>query len=90
MITQTHNIGGTSNKLRWEKECRENLPSFWDEFCKSLHAQNRIFLTFQNCSIFDLQHSVFVNMTNMVVNRDTALYMCMEVIICQSDVSPEM
>ena len=34
--------------------------------------------------------SVFVNMTNMVVNSDTAFYMCMEVIICQSDMSPDM
>ena len=34
--------------------------------------------------------SVFVNMTNMVVNSDTVLYMYMEVIICQYDMSPEM
>ena len=34
--------------------------------------------------------SVFVNTTNMVVNSDTVLYMCVEVIICQSDMSPEM
>ena len=33
---------------------------------------------------------LYVNMTNVVVNSDTVLYMCMEVIICQSDMSPEM
>ena len=33
--------------------------------------------------------SVFVNTTAMVVNSYTILYMCMEVIICQSDRSPE-
>ena len=34
--------------------------------------------------------SVFVNKTNMVVNSDTVHYMCMEIIICQSDMSPEI
>ena len=34
--------------------------------------------------------SIFVNITAMVVNSYTVLYMCMEVIICQSDrSSPE-
>ena len=34
--------------------------------------------------------SLFVNITAMVVNSYTVLYMCMEVIICQSDrSSPE-
>ena len=30
-----------------------------------------------------------VNTIPMVVNSDTIVYMCMEVIICQSDMSPE-
>ena len=33
--------------------------------------------------------SVFVNTTAMVVNSCAILYMCMEVIICQSDRSPQ-
>ena len=33
--------------------------------------------------------SVFVNTTPMVINSDTIMYMCMEVIICQSDRSSE-
>ena len=33
--------------------------------------------------------SVFVNTTTMVVNSYTVLYLCVEVIICQSDRSPE-
>ena len=33
--------------------------------------------------------SVFVNTTAMVVKSYTVLYMCMEVIICQSERSPE-
>ena len=56
MISQTPSIGVTSNQLRWEKECGGNFPSFCDEFCKRLPAQNRIFLTFQNCGILDLPH----------------------------------
>ena len=33
---------------------------------------------------------LFVNVTNMVVNSDTVHYMCTEIIICESDISPEM
>ena len=56
MISQAPSIGGTSNHLRWEKECGGNFPSFWDKFCKTLPTQNRIFITFQNCGILDLPH----------------------------------
>ena len=54
MISQTPGIGGTSNQLRWEKECGGNAPSFWCEFWKTLPSQNGIFLTFQNYHILDL------------------------------------
>ena len=76
---------GTSNQLRWGKECAGNSSSFWVEFCKTLPSQNRIFLTFQNCGICIFHISVFVNTTAMVVNSYTILHMCVEVIICQSD-----
>ena len=33
---------------------------------------------------------LFVNVTNMVVNSNTVHYMCTEIIICESDTSPEM
>ena len=56
MISQTPTIRGTSNHLRWEKECGGNSPSFWSEFCKTLHTQNGIFLTFQICGILDIPH----------------------------------
>ena len=55
-ISHAPSIGGTSNHLRWEKEYGGNFPSFWDEFCKTLPTQNRIFLNFQNCGILDLPH----------------------------------
>ena len=56
MILQTPSLGGTSNQLRWKKECGGNSPSFCGEFCKNLPAQNGIFLTFQHCVILDLPH----------------------------------
>ena len=71
MISQTPSIGGTSNQLRWEKECGGNSPSFWGYFYKTHPTQNWIFQTFQNCGVWTFYMSVFVNMTNMVVNSDT-------------------
>ena len=88
MISQTPIIGGTSYHLSWEKECRGNSPSFWAEFCKILPSQNSIFITFQNWGILHLPH-FSVNTAAMVVNSYTVLYMCMQVIISQSDSFPE-
>ena len=34
MILQTPSICGTSNQLRWKKECGRNSPSFWVSFAK--------------------------------------------------------
>ena len=34
VICQTPSIGGTSNQLRWEKECGGNSTSFWVSFAK--------------------------------------------------------
>ena len=42
MTSQIPSIGGTSNHIRWEKECRKNSPSFLGEFCKTLPTQNHI------------------------------------------------
>ena len=49
VISLNPRIGGTSYQLRWEKRCGKNSPSFCIEFCKTLPAQNGIFLTFQKC-----------------------------------------
>ena len=84
VISQIPNIGGTSNQLRWEKECEGNSPSLWCEFCKILPSQKRICLTFQNCGILDLPHFCICQYYSYVVNSYIVLYMCKEVIICQS------
>ena len=56
MISQFPSIGGTSNQLRWEKECTGNSPSFWAEFYKTLPPQNSIFLPLQNWGMSGLPH----------------------------------
>ena len=80
MILQTPSTGGTSNQLSWEKEYGGNSPSIWGEFCKILPSQNRIFLTFilKIMAFWTFHISLFVNITAMVVNSYTVLYMCME------------
>ena len=40
--------------------------------------------------IWTLHISVFVNMTNIIVQSYSVQYMCMEVIICHSERSPEI
>ena len=44
----------------------------------------------KSLKLWTLHISVFVNMTSIIVNSYTALFMCMEVIICQSERSPEI
>ena len=88
-MPQINVVGGTSNQLRWEKECGGMSSSFWGEFVKLFllkigYSQSSKIVTFWTAHI-----SVFVNTTDMVVNNYTVLYMCVEVIICQSDSSPQ-
>ena len=180
MISETPTIEGTSKHIKWENECGGNSSTFWGEFWKTLHTQNRIFQTFQNYWNLDLLHfcmyqydkynskkvygsvyvcgsyhlslsdvpemfisqthrigghqntshrkghmeeilppfgvtfakpfllkiqyskpskiieiwtlhiSVFVNMPNIIVKSYIVLYMCMGVMICQSERSPEI
>ena len=89
MVSQTPIIGGTSNHLRWEKECGGNSSSFWGEFCQSLPAQNRIFLTFQNCGILDISHFCICKYDIYSSKGYTVLYICVQVMISQSVRSPE-
>ena len=90
MISQTPSIGGISNQLMWEKECGGNSPSFWCEFCKTLPTQNRIFQTFQNCGILDLLQFCICQYDKYKSKKSyTVLFMGVEVIICQSEMSPE-
>ena len=68
MISQTPSIGRTSHQLRLEKEHGGNSPSFWDDLQNPSYSKQDI----PNLPKFWTFHmSVFVNMTNMVVNSDT-------------------
>ena len=70
-------------------ECRENSSSFWGEFCKRLPTQDRIFLTFQICGILELPHVCICQYDKYINKHYTVLYMSVEVMICQSERSPE-
>ena len=89
MIYQTPSIGGASNHLRWEKECGGNSPSFWGEFCKTFLCKIGYSKPSKIVAFWTFYSFVFVNMTNIVVKNYTVLYMGVEVIICQSEMSPE-
>ena len=82
MISHTPSSGGRRN-------VEETLPSCGVSFEKKNLSENKIFLTFQNSGILDLPHSTFVNTTALVVNIDTLLYMCMEILNGQSERSPK-
>ena len=67
----------------------EILPAFGVSFAKPFLLKTGYFQP-SKIVVFCIFHiSVFVNNTAMVVISYIVLYMCMEVIICQSDRSPE-
>ena len=78
---KTHDIG---------KAYGGNYSSFWGDFCKTHPTQNAIFQTSKIIEIWTLHISVFVNMTNIIVKSYAVQYMCMEVMICQSERSSEI
>ena len=67
----------------------KTLPAFRVTFAKPFllkmqHSKPSKFIV-----IWTLHISVFANMTNIIVKSYAVQYMCMEVIICQSERSPE-
>ena len=89
MISQTPGIGGTSNQLRWVKECGGNSASFWVEFSKTLPSQMGYSEHSKIVAFWTFHISVFTNTTAIVVKSYTVLYMCVEVINDQSERSPK-
>ena len=65
------------------------LSQLLGEFFKNFPAQNRIFLTFQNCGILDLPHFCISQYDKYSSKNYTVLYMHVEVMICPSEGSPE-
>ena len=66
------------------------LPPFGVTFAKPFLLKIEYSKPSKMIEIWTLYISVFVNMTNIIVKSYTVLYMCMEVMMCQSERSPEM
>ena len=56
MISQTLSIWKPQTSSGGRRNVGKTLPTFGSEFFKILPSQNRIFLTFQKCGIFELPH----------------------------------
>ena len=68
----------------------ESLPAFWVDFIKPFLLKIQYSKPSKIIEICTLHISVIVNMTNIIVKSYAVQYMCMEVIICQSERSPEI
>ena len=68
----------------------ETLPAFRVTFAKPFLLKIQYSKPSKISEIWTLHISVFVNMTNIIVKSYAVQYMCMEVIICQSERSPEI
>ena len=71
MISQIPSIEGASNQLRWEKEC-ETLPAFGVTFTKPFLLKIGDSKPSKIVEFWTFYMSVFVDITNMVLNSDTA------------------
>ena len=68
----------------------ETIPAFGVTFAKPFLLKIQYSKPSIIIEIWTLHISAFVNMTNIIVKSYTVLYMCVEVIICQSDRLPEI
>ena len=68
----------------------ESLPALWVTFAKAFLPKIQYSKPSKIIEICTLHISVFVNMTNIILKSYAVQYMCMKVIICQSERSPEI
>ena len=68
----------------------ETLPHFGVNFAKPFILKIEYSKPSKIIEIWKCYISVCINMTNIIVKNDTVVYMCMEAIICHSQMSPEM
>ena len=68
----------------------ETLPAFGVTFAKPFLLKMQYSKPSKIIEIWALHISVFVSMTNIIVKSYAVQHMCMEVIICQSERSPEI
>ena len=81
---------GHQNALRMRRHMDENLPAFWVTFAKVFLPKIQYSKSSKIIEVCTLHISVFVNMTNIIVNSYAVQYMHVEAIICQSKRSPEI
>ena len=81
---------GHQNALHMRRHMEESLPAFWVTFAKAFLPKIQYSKPSKIIEICTLHISVFVNLTNIIVKSYAVQYMHMEVIICQSDRSPEI
>ena len=87
MISQTHRMGDIKTHHIGEGIWRK-LPAFWVTFAKPFLLKIQYAKPTKIIEMRTLHISVFVKMTNIIVKSYTVWYMCMEVIICQSERFP--
>ena len=68
----------------------ESIPAFGVTFAKPFLLKKQYSKPSKIIEIWTLHISVFVNMTNITVKCYTVPYMCMRVMICQSERSSEI
>ena len=90
MISQTHSMGGHQNTSHRRMHMEETHPAFGVTCVKPFLLKMQYAKPSKIIEMWTLQISVFVNMTNITVKSYTVQYMCMEVIICQSERSPKI
>ena len=89
MISQTPGMGELQISSGGRKNVEKTLATFGMSFSKPFLMQMRYSQPSKILTFCIFYISVFINTTAMVVNSYAILYMCMEVIICQSDRSPQ-
>ena len=89
LICQAPNIRGHQITSGGRRSVEETLPAFGVSYAKPFLTKIVYFKPSKIVEFWTFYSSVFVNMTNIVVTSYIVLYMGVEVIICQSERSPE-
>ena len=89
MISQTPSIWEPHISSFGRRNVEKTLPTFEVNFSKLFLLQMEYSWPSKIVAFHIFYISIFVNTTAVVVNSCAILYMCMEVIICQSDRSPQ-
>ena len=76
--------------MEHQNALHRSFPAFWMTFAKAFLHKIQYSKPSKIIEICTLHISVFINMTNIIVKSYAVQYMGMEVIICQSERSPDI